>query len=54
MMWLLAMGFGLFGLACRADTGGAGPFMVPPPALGRGHGKQAGAGQEYSAEKAEE
>src|SRR6516164_7837806 len=42
VMWLLAMGFGLFGLACRTDTGRTRPFMLPPPALGRGHGKRAG------------
>jgi hypothetical protein len=54
VMWLLAMGFGRFGLACRADTCRTGPFMMPPPALGRGDGKRAAAAQEDSAEKAEE
>jgi len=55
VMRLLAMGFGLFGLACRAGTCRTSPFMVPPPTLGRGHGKRAGAAlEEYSAEKAEE
>ena len=54
VMWLLAMGFGLLGLACRTDTCRIRPFMVPPPVLGRGHGKRAGAAQEDSTEKAEE
>jgi len=54
VMWLFAMVFGLCGLACRTDACRIRPFVVPPPALGRGHGKRAGAAQEHSTEKAEE